>query len=75
MAVDPRTAQRRLRLEGNHRMAAASVTADRIQQRRSAHFCSLSQFQIADVLIRTARDGGYWPVSDDSGLVLKMAMI
>ncbi|KGT79581.1 hypothetical protein MA20_12030 [Bradyrhizobium japonicum] len=40
-----------------------------------AHFCSLSKFQIASVLIRTARDGRYWPVSDDSGLVLKMAMI
>jgi len=29
-------------LRGNHRMAAASVAADHIQQRRAAHFCSLS---------------------------------
>jgi len=35
-------AERRLGLEGNHRMAAASVAADHIQRRRGAHSCSLS---------------------------------
>lgn len=45
-----------------------STAADHIQQRRAAHSCPLSQFQVAGVLIRTAPDGGYWPVSDNGGL-------
>jgi hypothetical protein len=57
---DPHTAQRRLGLEGNHgcgfRCSRPHPTAAR---------CSLLLtvlIQIAGGLIRTAPDGGYWPV-------------